>query len=58
MELFGFAVPAPVFWVAVVVIAIALLAVICIPIYQGYKKEMTKAAKKKGGSKGSSSKRR
>lgn len=55
MKLFGMIVDPVVFWVVVAVIAVALILVIAIPIYKGYKKEMTKAAKKGSSTKKSSS---
>lgn len=50
MTLFGFEVPATVFWIVVAVVVVAVIAVIAVPVYKGYKKEMTKPAKKKSGS--------
>lgn len=59
MELFGMTVNPAVFWAVVAVIVIALILVIAIPIYKGYKDEMKKSAKKSGSkSKSSSTKKR
>ncbi len=55
MQLFGFEVPAPVFWVVVAVVVIAVVAVIAVPMYKGYKKEMEKPVKKGSGAKKSTS---
>lgn len=55
IDLFGLQIPTVAF---VIVVVVALVLIIGIPIYQGYKKEMAKTSKKSGSKKGTSSKKK
>lgn len=54
MTIFNMTIPAPLFWAIVVVLVVAVVLVIALPVYKGYKKEMEKPAKKGSGAKKSS----